>query len=81
MSEQTNPETFAEFKTSFSYGSRTDLNFKFLKGLPEAEAAQFFQDLLTRPRAHLPRARTRTLRGSSRSNSRAADECVSRTGT
>jgi hypothetical protein len=46
MSEQTNPETFAEFKTSFSYGSRTDLNFKFLKGLPEAEAAQFFQDLL-----------------------------------
>jgi hypothetical protein len=39
-------ETFGEFKNSFSYGPRNDLNFKFLKGLSDEEAAQFFQDLL-----------------------------------
>ena len=39
-------ETFEEFKDSFSYGSRNDLNFKFLKGLSDAEAGQFFQELL-----------------------------------
>lgn len=39
-------ETFEAFKNSFSYGSRTDLNFKFLKHLPTEEAARFFQDLL-----------------------------------
>ena len=39
-------ETFQEFKESFSYGSRTDLNFKFLKSLSNEEAAKFFQDLL-----------------------------------
>ncbi len=39
-------ESFTEFKNSFAYGTRTDLNFKFLKNLPAAEAAQFFQDLL-----------------------------------
>ena len=39
-------ESFAEFKNSFAYGTRTDLNFKFLKNLPDAEAAQFFQELL-----------------------------------
>ena len=33
MSNPTNPETFADFKNSFSYGSRTELNFKFLKAL------------------------------------------------
>ncbi len=40
------PESFEEFKNSFAYGSRTDLNFKFLKALSNEEAAQFFQDLL-----------------------------------
>lgn len=42
----TEHETFEEFKNSFSYGSRADMNFKFLKGLSEADAAQFLQDLL-----------------------------------
>jgi hypothetical protein len=41
-------ETFNDFKNSFSYGSRTDLNFKFLKALPDEEAGQFFQELLWR---------------------------------
>lgn len=39
-------ETFEEFRTSFSYGSRTDLNFKFLKSASDAEAAAMFQKLL-----------------------------------
>jgi len=39
-------ETFAAFKDSFSYGKRNDLLFKFLKNLPEAEAADFLQRLL-----------------------------------
>lgn len=34
-------ESFEEFKDSFSYGSRTDLSFKFLKGLTEEEAGDF----------------------------------------
>ena len=40
------PESLVEFKNSFSYGSRTDLNFKFLKSLSEDESEAFFQDLL-----------------------------------
>ena len=40
------PESFEEFKNSFSYGSRTDLNFKFLAKLSVDQAAGFFQDLL-----------------------------------
>ena len=40
------PESLEGFKNSFSYGSRTDMNFKFLKNLSEEDAAQFFQDLL-----------------------------------
>jgi hypothetical protein len=40
------PESLEGFKNSFSYGSRTDMNFKFLKNLSEKDAAQFFQDLL-----------------------------------
>lgn len=44
--ETAGAETFAEFKRSFLYGSRADLNFKFLKDLSDADAAQFFQDLL-----------------------------------
>ena len=39
-------ETFTQFKDSFSYGSRPDLNYKFLKSLSEEEAAAFFQQLL-----------------------------------
>ena len=39
-------ESFEEFKNSFSYGSRTDLSFKFLANLSSEEAARFFQDLL-----------------------------------
>ncbi|MEX2356183.1 MAG: glycine/sarcosine/betaine reductase selenoprotein B family protein [Thermaerobacterales bacterium] len=40
------PESFSAFKKSFSYGSRSDLNFKFLAGLSEEDAALFFQGLL-----------------------------------
>lgn len=40
------PESFEAFKNSFSYGSRCDLNFKFLKALSNEEAAAFFQELL-----------------------------------
>jgi D-proline reductase (dithiol) PrdB len=39
-------ESFQSFKDSFAYGSRTDLNFKFLKSFSDQEAAQFFQELL-----------------------------------
>ncbi|MBI5878760.1 MAG: hypothetical protein HZB53_14005 [Chloroflexi bacterium] len=39
-------ETFSEFKNSFSYGSRTDLNFKFLKGLSDEAATAYLQELL-----------------------------------
>lgn len=38
-------ESFAEFKDSFSYGSRSDLNFKFLKSLSPEDASEFFQIL------------------------------------
>ncbi len=41
-------ETFEEFKDSFSYGSRTDLAFKFLKKLAPDDAARFFAELLTK---------------------------------
>ncbi len=46
MTKTTNKETFENFKNSFSYGSRTDMNFKFLRSLPEEEAADFLQALL-----------------------------------
>ena len=39
-------ETFRDFVSSFWYGSRSDLNFKFLKDLSDQEAARFFQELL-----------------------------------
>lgn len=45
-SNNTQNESFEDFKNSFAYGSRTDLNFKFLKALPAEDAAKFFQDLL-----------------------------------
>jgi hypothetical protein len=38
-------ESFEAFKNSFSYGSRSDLNFKFLKHLSEGDAARFIQML------------------------------------
>ncbi len=41
-------ETFKQFKDSFAYGSRTDLSFKFLKGLSTEDAALFFQELLSK---------------------------------
>ena len=41
----TKSESFEDFKNSFSYGSRSDLNFKFLKQLSNDDAAQFIQDL------------------------------------
>ncbi len=40
-------ETFADFRASFSYGSRTDLTFKFLNGLDDEAGYDFFQSLLT----------------------------------
>lgn len=39
-------ETFDEFRNSFSYGSRTDLLFKFLKSGSEQLADDFLQELL-----------------------------------
>lgn len=39
-------ESFEEFKNSFSYGSRSDLSFKFLKRLSPEDAAEFFRRLL-----------------------------------
>ena len=46
MTENKPTETLEEFKDSFFYGSRSDMNFKFLSDLEEAEAGQFFKDLL-----------------------------------
>lgn len=39
-------ESFETFKNSFYYGSRSDMNFKFLADLPDEEASAFFRDLL-----------------------------------
>jgi len=46
MPDTPKPESFEDFRKSFSYGSRTDLNFKFLAKLSDDQAAKFFQDLL-----------------------------------
>jgi hypothetical protein len=46
QSNPSNPETFTDFKNSFAYGTRSDLNFKFLKNLSDEDAASFFQGLL-----------------------------------
>jgi hypothetical protein len=46
MSDDTQHESFEEFKSSFSYGSRTDLGFKFIASLSDQDAARFLQDLL-----------------------------------
>jgi D-proline reductase (dithiol) PrdB len=45
-SKDIKPETLQAFKDSFSYGSRTDLSFKFIAKLSEEEAAKFLQELL-----------------------------------
>ncbi len=39
-------ETFDEFRSSFSYGSRTDLLFKFLKSGSEQQADDFLKEFL-----------------------------------
>ena len=46
MPKPAKSELFEEFKNSFSYGSRTDLNFKFLAKLSDVQAAKFLQELL-----------------------------------
>ena len=46
MTDNLAKETFEEFKNSFSYGSRTDMNFKFLKSLSIEESGGFFRELL-----------------------------------
>jgi len=46
MEEGKSPETFEEFKNSFSYSTRSDMNFKFLKSFSDEEASDFFQGLL-----------------------------------
>lgn len=46
MTDEPHAETLEEFKNSFSYGSRSDLNFKFLKELSAADAGSFIQELL-----------------------------------
>ncbi|PKO04225.1 MAG: hypothetical protein CVU41_18200 [Chloroflexi bacterium HGW-Chloroflexi-3] len=39
-------ETIGQFKNSFYYGSRSDMNFKFLKDLPDEQVENFLQELL-----------------------------------
>jgi hypothetical protein len=39
-------ESFDEFRKSFSYGSRSDLSFKFLSHLTDDAAANFIQEIL-----------------------------------
>jgi hypothetical protein len=38
-------ETFEEFKKSFSYGTRSNMNFKFLNNLSNGEVGEFFKQL------------------------------------
>jgi len=46
MTDKPTNESFEEFKNSFSYGSRSDMNFKFLKNLSDEDASGFFRELL-----------------------------------
>lgn len=39
-------ETFEQFRRSFSYGSRNNLNFKFMKSMSDGDAADLFATLL-----------------------------------
>ena len=41
-------ETFNDFKNSFSYGKRNNLNFKFMSRMTDDEAADFIEELLVR---------------------------------
>ncbi len=50
MSEDVPKETFEQFRKSFSYGSRNDLNFKFLANLADEDAARFLQELFRKLR-------------------------------
>jgi D-proline reductase (dithiol) PrdB len=43
--EKTERETIESFRKSFFYGSRTDLNFKFLATLSDEKVGGFFQNL------------------------------------
>ena len=38
--------SFESFRRSFSYGDRSDLNFKFFKAMTDDEAASFLQQVL-----------------------------------
>jgi len=40
------PESIAELRASFAYGSRSDLNFKFLRSLTDVEFGEFIEELL-----------------------------------
>ena len=46
LDSEISSETFEEFKNSFSYGSRSDVLFKFLRHLPSDQAGEFFESLL-----------------------------------
>jgi hypothetical protein len=46
MSPQDDSESLNSFKTSFSYGTRNDLDFKFFKSLSDDDVAEFLQNLL-----------------------------------
>ncbi len=46
MADDERSESFEDFKKSFFYGSRSDMNFKFLAHLPDGEAAGFIGELL-----------------------------------
>lgn len=46
METESQPETFKSFKDSFFYGTRSNLNFKFLSHLNDEDAGRFFQELL-----------------------------------
>ncbi len=46
MADNTAPESLEAFRNSFSYGTRSDLNFKFLKMMSDEDAAAFLQTLL-----------------------------------
>jgi len=46
MTNSDEHESLESFRNSFSYGSRTDLDFKFLKSLTDDQAAAFLQDVL-----------------------------------
>ena len=48
MTDPDHTESFESFRLSFSYGSRSDLNFKFFKTTPNDAAASLLQELLHR---------------------------------